>query len=184
MTTNGTITFRNDTWNGAFPNIELFDGTYVSENVFAGDVIATEQRRNLYRVIIGSQGVTLAGRLNELGDQINAANNEIRDRRESMQRHVARGMTVESFVALPEDPDIDAKIAAQEQELQAVRRATDLQQRAGLTAVTVPVFPVAFAELLAKTFENVSADVDRHVAEHVARHQMQAGGETWLTEGP
>src|SRR2546427_1739855 len=47
----------------------------------------------------------------------------------------------------------DAKIAAKEQELQAVQRATQLQQRAGLTAVTLPSFPPAFAELLAKTFK-------------------------------
>jgi hypothetical protein len=53
-------------WSDAVQDIAVFDGTYVSENVFAGDVVDTENRRNLYRVIIGAQGVTLAGRLNGL----------------------------------------------------------------------------------------------------------------------
>jgi wobble nucleotide-excising tRNase len=183
LTTNGNAAFRNGAWNAAFPDVAVFDGTYVTENVFAGDVVDTENRRNLYRVIIGAQGVTLASLLNDLDNRIRAKNNEIRDTRAGLQRHVPTGMTVEAFIALSEDEQIETKIAAKEQELQAVRRVAQLQQRAGLTAVTIPVFPAAFAELLAKTFTEVSADAERHVAEHIARHQMQARGEPWLTEG-
>ena len=62
-------------------------------------------------------------------------------------------------------------------------RTVQLQQRVALTAVTVPVFPAAFAQLLAKTFADVSADAERRVEEHVARHRMKARGETWLAEG-
>jgi hypothetical protein len=70
-----------------------------------------------------------------------------------------------------------------EQELEAARRPAQLQQRAGLTTVTVPVLPAGFAQLLSKTFADISTDAERRVAEHVARHQMQAWGETWLAEG-
>ena len=180
---NGNTTFRKGAWSSAFPDIALFDGVYVSENVFAGDVIDTEHRRNLYRVIIGAPGVTLAGRLNDLAGQIKAKNTEIKDNRTRMQRHVPAGMTVGAFMALPEDAAIDAKIAEKEQELQAVQRAAQLQQRAVLAAVAVPVFPTAFAELLGKTFANVAKDAERRVEEHIARHGMQVHGEAWLTEG-
>ena len=47
LTDNGNVAFRNGVWNAAFPDIAVFDGTYVSENVFAGDVVGTERRRNL-----------------------------------------------------------------------------------------------------------------------------------------
>ena len=180
---NGNTTFCNGAWSVAFPDIALFDGAYVSENVFAGDVIDTEHRRNLYRVIIGALGVTLAGRLNNLAGQIKAKNTEIKDNRTRMQRHVPTGMTVEVFMALPEDAAIDTKIAAKEQELQAVQRASQLQKRAVLAAVAVPVFPTAFAELLRKTFANVAKDAERRVEEHIAGHGMHARGEAWLTEG-
>jgi hypothetical protein len=92
-------------------------------------------------------------------------------------------MTVDAVIALHEDQQIEAKIAAKEQDLQAAQRVAQLQQRAGLVPVTVPVFPAAFAELLAKTFATVSADAERLIGEHIARHAMQASGETWLTEG-
>jgi wobble nucleotide-excising tRNase len=183
LTINGNITFRDGAWNGTTPNIAIFDGTYVSENVFAGDVVATEHRRNLYRVIVGAQGVALAAHVNDLDDQIRMKNVEIRDNRAALQRHVPRNMTVEAFIALPQDPQIDAKISAKEQELQAVQRAAQLQQRTGLTPVRIPVFPAAFAELLAKTFADVSADAARRVGQHIASHTMEAKGEAWITEG-
>src|ERR1700730_15530803 len=45
VTTNGNISFRNGAWSDAFPVIAVCDGTYVSENVFVGDAVDTENRR-------------------------------------------------------------------------------------------------------------------------------------------
>jgi wobble nucleotide-excising tRNase len=183
LTAGGPVGFRNGAWTVAYPDIAVFDGTYVRENVFAGDAVDTEHRRNLYRVIIGAQGVALAATLDGLENQIKAKTAEIRDSRAQMQRHLPQGMTPDAFIALAEDLEIDGKIAAKEQELQATRQAAQLQQKAGLTAITIPVFPAAFAELLAKTFANVAADAEQRVSEHIARHRMQARGEPWITEG-
>src|SRR5208282_3402449 len=179
----GNVTFRNGLWNASYADIAVFDGTYVSENVFLGDVVDTEHRRNLYRIFIGAQGVTLAGRLNELDDQVSGKNSEIREVRTRLQRHMAPGMTAEIFIGLSEDSQIDAKIQAKEQELQAVQRAAQLQQKGGLAAIAVPVFPASFAQLLAKTFASVAVDAERHVAEHITHHQMGGRGQPWLTEG-
>jgi wobble nucleotide-excising tRNase len=183
LTPGGPLRFRDGAWNSAYPNIRVFDGTYVRENVFAGDVVDTEHRRNLYRVIIGAQGVALAASVNILDEQIRTKTNEIRDNRAQIQRLLPQGMTQEDFIALADDPEIDARIAAKERELQAARQAAQLQQKAGLTPLTVPVFPAAFAALLAKTFANVAADAERRVGEHIERHHMQARGETWIAEG-
>jgi wobble nucleotide-excising tRNase len=183
LISNGNIAFRDGAWQAAFPNIAVFDGTYISENLFAGDIIAADQRRNLYRVIVGAQGVTLAGRLNELETQIKTKQAEIRDNRAGLQNHVPAGMTVDAFIALPADADIDVKIAAKEQDLQAAQRSAQLQQRVALTAATAPAFPAAFAELLAKTFAGVAVDAEKRVGEQIERHKMHDGGETWLTEG-
>src|SRR6266436_5619593 len=132
LTATGPIWFRNGAWTAQFADIAVFDGTYVSENVFAGDAVGTEHRRNLYRVIIGAQGVALAARMDTLEEQIRRKNTEIRDNRGLLQRHLAGGMSADAFIALPEDREIDVKIAAKEQELQAAQRSAQLQQRAPL----------------------------------------------------
>lgn len=143
LTAAGTIWFRNGAWTAAFPDIAVFDGAYVSENVYAGDAVDTGHRRSLYRVIIGAQGVALAAPLDALDEQIKNKNGEIRENRAEMQRHMPQGTTAEAFIALPEDAEIDAKIAAKEQELQAARQAAQLQQKSGLSALAVPVVPMS-----------------------------------------
>jgi wobble nucleotide-excising tRNase len=177
------VLFRGGNWSTPFPDIAIFDATYVSENIFAGDIVDTEHRRNLYRVIVGSQGVTLAARVNDLDNEIRNKNTEIREPRNGLQQHIPPGMTVEAFVALAEDVAIDAKIATKEQELQAVQGASQLRQRAILSPIAVPAFPPSFAQVLAKTFGNVSRDAATRVAEHVAQHRMEGRGEAWLTQG-
>ena len=183
LTSSGNIDFRDGAWSAAYPDIAVLDATYVSENVYAGDAVDTEHRRNLYRVIIGAQGVALASCLNDLEGQIRDRNNVIRDNRTQIQRYAAQGMSIEAFITLPEDGEIDAKIATKEQELQAAQQAAQLQQKAALTTLRGPVFPAAFAELLGKTLENVAEDAERRVGEHVARHHMEGRGESWLNEG-
>ena len=183
FTDNVPVSFRNGAWSVPYPDIAVFDGAYVSENVFAGDFVDTGHRRNLYRVIIGAQGVALATRINEIDAQVRTKNDEIRNGRSILQRHIPAGMGVDDFIALPEDDAIDEKIAAKEQELQAARRATQLQQKPDLTDVRVPLFDTRFAQLLAKTLPDIAADAERRVAEHIAAHRMQARGEPWLTEG-
>jgi len=177
------VLFCNGAWSVTSPDIAIFDATYVSENVFAGDVVDTEHRRNLYRVIVGEAGVALASRVNELDNEIRGKNNEIRDCRAGLQQYLPSGMTVEAFVGLAQDLAIDTKIAAKEQELQAAQRAAQLLQREALMPITMPAFPPAFAELLARTFATVSESAESRIAEHVLRHRMANRGESWLTEG-
>ena len=180
---NANHDFRNGAWTAAYPNILVFDGVYVRENIFAGDVVDTEHRRNLYRLIIGAQGVNLAATLDALDAQVRDKTTEIRDNRAQIQRFVPQGMAVDAFIVLGEDTDIDPKVAAKELDLQAARHAAQLQQKIGLAALTTPVFPAALAALLARTFANVAADAESHVRQHVQRHGMRARGEQWIAEG-
>ena len=60
LTSAGNIRFGAAGWSAAMPQILIFDNTFIAENVHAGDVVELEQKRNLYRVIIGQDGVGLA----------------------------------------------------------------------------------------------------------------------------
>lgn len=180
---NRPATFAAGGWNESVPELAVFDSTFVTENVHAGEAVDTDQRRNLYRVIIGGQGVDLARRIEDLDAQIRAKNTEIRDATTAVQRHVPQGMPIEAFVGLPEDPDIDTKIAAKDRELEAVKRSDQIRQRPLLAKITLPEFPAGFADLLGKTLAGVAAEAERLVAEHIAAHEMGERGEPWLSEG-
>ena len=59
---NRPATFEDGAWNTTLPQLAVFDNTFITENVHAGETVDTAQRHNLYRVIIGSQGVGLVRR--------------------------------------------------------------------------------------------------------------------------
>jgi len=127
----GNVTFRNGAWSVAVPEVLVFDGTFIAENVHAGDVVDLEQRRNLYRVIVGKEGVGLAIEEERLAGESRAASTEIKTVEKAIQSHVPVGMKLDDFANLPADAEIDAKIAAQSKTIEAVRASATLKARAG-----------------------------------------------------
>lgn len=142
-----------------------------------------EHRRNLYGVIVGKQARDLALKIDELDAASRAKSAEIREKAAAVQMLVPRGSTIETFLRLPEDLDIDAKIAAQERELEAVRQADQIRNRAGLAELLLPAFPEGFDALLSKTLEGVAEDAERRVVDQIRAHAMHDRGRTWLSEG-
>lgn len=177
-----TLTFSEGTWTSTIPNLTIFDSTFISENVYSGDAVELDHKRKLYGVIVGKQGADMAREIDALDTASREKSAEIREKRAAVQA-VAHGMTPEAFLALPADPAIDEKIAAQERELAAVRQAEQIKTRAGLAPLTLPALPPAVAALLAKTIEGVAEDAERLVATQIEAHAMHDRGEAWLSEG-
>ena len=68
LSDDSTLIFSDGAWNTTLPDIAIFDSTFVSENVFSGDSVGIGHKRNLYRVIVGRDGVTLAKTIESLDD--------------------------------------------------------------------------------------------------------------------
>ena len=177
------VTFSKGAWSATVPELAIFDSTFVSENVYSGDTVDLHHKRNLYRVIVGKQGVDLARQIEDLDAESRAKSTEIRERLAAVQVLVPQGLAVEVFLALKEDPAIDAKIAKKEKELQAVREADQIKNRDALSALALLAFPTGFETLLGKTIEGIAADAERRVAGQIEAHAMHDRGEAWLSEG-
>lgn len=183
--TTNTI-FNNGAWSSTLPDISIFDSTFVSENVFAGDTVHLEHRRSLYSVIVGAQGVVLAQQIEALDGHSRAKSTEIREKLTAVQTHipVGAGLTVDAFSGLQQDPDIDAKIAAKERELDAVKQAAQIRIRAALTELTMLAFEQDDLEtLLDKTVEGIAVEAQQLINKQVIEHAMFGHGYEWLLEG-
>lgn len=179
----GTAVFQDRTWTMKIPNIEIFDSHFVSENVYSGDVVSLEHRRNLYRVIVGKEGVVLARKIDELDNSIRAQSAVIREKSNATQFFIPKGMTLEAFLELPVNPQIDVRIEEKGKEVEAVRQAEQLKSRLGLTQLVLPSLPERLALVLGKTVEGVAVDAANLVAEQVRNHGMHNAGEEWLSSG-
>ena len=87
--TSGQVIFQNGAWSSASSdiNLRIFDAHYIAENVYSGDAISVDQRRNLCRVILGRLGVTLANRYDEIDKEIGELNVTIRAARGIITSH-------------------------------------------------------------------------------------------------
>src|SRR5260370_23580753 len=101
----GSIRFDGAAWTTTRPAIAIFDGVFVSENVHSGDVVDIEQKRNLYRVIVGDKGVKLAELDSDLATRSRAMTGEISAAANAVQTHCPAGLKIEAFVALPAADD-------------------------------------------------------------------------------
>lgn len=180
----GNAIFRNGQWNQQVPDIAIFDSTFVAENVFSGDCVEIDHRRNLYNVIIGKAGVDLAHEVSAIDAAIKVKNGEIKDKKSFLESRIPDGvMDAKYFITLAKDDDIDSKVADQERDLQAVKQSARLQRGPELEQMNIPAFPDEFLPILAKTIEGVEADAERQITTHIEAHSMQERGKTWLSEG-
>lgn len=179
----GLARFDSGQWSTTHPNIAIFDGVFVAQNVHAGEVVDVDQRRNLYRVIIGAEGVALAEEEGRLAAESRTKTVEITSAGRDVSQHCPPGMTAADFIALPADPDIDRHIVEQEAVVRSCTEATAVGARPELATIPFPAVPIAFADVLGTSLDDMGADAERLIAEHLARHGMSSEDYGWLAAG-
>jgi wobble nucleotide-excising tRNase len=123
----GNRRLQNGSWSATAPKISIFDGVFVAANVHSGDVVDVAHRRNLYRVIVGAEGVGLAEQEQALAEEARAKQAELTAAERAVQALVPSGIALGNFLDLPADPGIDAKIDAQRQTLNALKQAETIR---------------------------------------------------------
>ena len=179
----GQMCFTGESWSTTYPSIMIFDDTFVAENVHSGQMVEIDHRRNLYRVIIGEQGVRLAEKEATLAQQSRKKTSEITTTAKAIQSHIPAGMKFDTFIALPPNPDIDAQITEQQRSVEAARQAQQINDRPPLSEITVPTLPDDFLSLLSRTIDDIARDAETHLAEHLAAHGMETDGGNWIAKG-
>lgn len=174
--------FASGGWSGLNANLAIYDGIFIAENVHSGDFVDTDQRRNLYRVIVGDAGVSLANEENRLATEARAKTGEISAALRTVQSHAPSGMRVDAFMAMPSIADIDGEIARQEARLTTIREAAAIGARAALAPLTPPSVPESLTSLLTTTPDGISRDAEQRVTTHLAAHGM-ADGAGWVLRG-
>jgi wobble nucleotide-excising tRNase len=177
----GAALFKGGAWSKQNDRLRIFDAQYIAENVYFGDEVGTDQRRNLCRVIIGKPGVDLASAYHDVDGEITAKNTEIRDVRQSLTTHLAASQ-IDQFIALEKDINVDAAIDAKSREVEGLKEIDTLRTRATFQMLDAIPIPTRLEEILGKTLEDVSRDAEAKIKKHLAAHGMTEQ-ENWLSTG-
>jgi wobble nucleotide-excising tRNase len=183
LTPAGVVKFDGESWSERIEQIAIFDGVFIADNVHSGEVVDIGHKRNLYRVIVGEDGVRLADEDARLAAESRAKTGEITAAAKALQAHIPAGMTILDFIGLPADDEIDARIEDQFRQVAAAREAEQIQNRPTLVEFDLPALTADFAAVLATTVDGVAEDAELHLADHLQRHCFAEDGTAWLATG-
>jgi wobble nucleotide-excising tRNase len=179
--------FKTSAWNTPYPNILVFDPAFVSDNVYSGESVELGHKRNLYRVIVGAAGVTLARKVEDFTAKISAANTDIHSKGDTLSRFRPEGVTLDGFLQWQTVADIDAQIAAKRLEVAgketAFAKAAEIRAKGMFTKITLPGLPADFTTTLGATLAGIESGAEAKVRQHMQQHAMGSEGEPWLVQG-
>jgi wobble nucleotide-excising tRNase len=177
----GNALFNKGTWNSPQSRLCIFDAQYVADNIYMGDEIGADQRRNLCHVILGKDGVALANDYHRFDAEITAKNSAIRDAKRLLTTHVP-ATRLDDFLQLKEDPEIEKQIDAKRKEVEGLKDIDNLRSQSLVEKIEFPPLPTRLVDILGRTLEDVSRDAEAAVRAHLKVHGM-VGNEIWLSTG-
>lgn len=179
------ISFASDKWSSIYPNIAIFDSTFIHDNVYAGDYVDLEHKKNLYRLIVGSQGVKLTEQIVKLDENIRKTSSDINAKKVNIS--LPDGIKFEDYLALAPIVDIDNKIKQKKTEIEklkyTIEKTSEIKVKNLLSKIELPSFPNQCLEIFKKNVENAMDDAEVLVKEQITIHNMGVNGETWLSQG-
>jgi len=179
----GQIKFNKSGWDKNLKNIEIFDSTYISENVHSGNYVDIEHKRNLHLWAIGEEGVKLANRIAEIDNETRDITTKIREVEFKLKTLIKGGISIADFILLKADPEINQKVKEQEIILESSRNIESIKSQALLEPIKTFELPVEqLKNLLSKSYKEITEEITLKIKAHIAE-RMDEKGESWIEKG-
>ena len=163
--------------------MEIFDPTFIDENVYTGSSVEHNHKKNLYQFAIGKESVSFATRIDELDKDIRDLNPDINLKGKDIEKCIIGTMNLYDFLSLKPVDDIDKKIADNEKEIAILNKGKEIVAKSLLSAIDLPNLHFQDIErMLYKQLENISSEADVKVKQHISQF-MDNKGEIWISQG-
>ncbi len=178
--------YSNGTWENMFPNISIFDSDFIHKNVYTGDMVDHQHKKNLFQVIVGEKGVEHNKTINALNKQARDINADIKLKTKEVEKYIPENLSIEVFISLVEIEDIDDKITILDSELEKIqtqiKESKSIITKKEFSQLTLPILPETFSNILNKSLEAIDESAGEKVNEHIA-NCMLTPNELWLSQG-
>jgi len=186
LTADGIAKYEDGSWDDTTEDnypIEIFDDTFVHENVFAGDLVEHRQKTNLFQFMIGEKGVMLANREQEINKELSDVKKKLSETKLQIKHRLSSSLGVDTFVHLNDVSAIDEQIGRQQQTLNRLKKTKTIDEKEQLNKIEIPVLPIdVLKELLELSLEDVSSEAEEKVQAHLEKN-LDGKGEAWIEQG-
>ncbi|WP_157730541.1 AAA family ATPase [Variovorax sp. HW608] len=183
LPTGGTnVTFDGGVWDAAMPSLMVFDQAFIERNVYAGGEVQADHHQSLLDFALGTAAVAKKKEVDDAHEAMTAAT-KARSVAEGKLQGYRGAMSVTAFLALPEEPQAEEKIADYETRIANANSATTLSQRAALKLLTLPKVEFNdFEAVLKSSFKQMHENAGALVKAHVQSHGG-SDSERWIGDG-
>lgn len=176
------VNFVNGAWSEKRPEVLVFDAEFIGRNVHSGGAVSTDHRKNLLEFALGEAAVAARTAVDTATTASKVASDLVVSVMGQLSGHHP-GMLLPQFKQLPDEPDIDIKVAELNKRILAASNVAAIKVQQIPTVTTEPSFNLdgLFAGL-ALSLKNVHADAEQIVKQHVIKLGGK-GAEGWLSQG-
>ena len=175
--------FNGSAWDSTVAQIEIFDTTFISENVYSGDVIEPEHRRCLHKFVLGAQNVALAESVDKLDAAIRERNAGIAELEVPISAKLGGMLTIDEFLGRTPDAMIDEEIAVQEARFRVAEQSSQIASAEAFVTAVLPQAAIAEAqEVFAASLDSFTEEAEARVQHHIAA-RLNPEGKRWLEAG-
>ena len=178
-----TIRFQNGKWKPSTAPIEVFDSSFIAENLHAGEQASLTQDRSLFTVILGREGVKLVRQQKFFNEAANRARTRLQDATKALEDDVPAGMPHEEFFALTPAADLDAQVEEAEKQLKSVQQSDRIAKLTPIEPLSVPALPKDLQGLLSRSVPDIDADARARLAAHFSKFRLGRDGRNFIRFG-
>ena len=178
--------FKENKWDSTLENIEIFDIFFVNENIYSGFEVSSDHKKSLHKFVVGAEGVKLAEGINTIKTRIEEENKKLREIELEINPYLKNVYSLEDFVNLKEDLEIDKKIAEKKKEIETAKAYEEIKNKDLLKRVNLFQLPIDLTDLktiLQKSITTISYEYLQKVEIRKKELGMEGESENWLEKG-
>lgn len=169
-------------WKGGVPKIAVFNDGFIEANVYSGLEVGATHRQGLHSVAVGAEGIRKAQSYTQAGADVTAARRSKDDIAKAIQNRIGNEFKAEDFVDWKPCPDIDARIAKNQEALKVALNADQIRLRSQLMPLPIPRPDLeTVRSTLSSNIDDMVSDVSREVNAHLSK--LWDGAQSWVYEG-
>lgn len=176
------IALKGDKWSNTYPNIEIFDVKFVNDNVYTGYYVDVEHKRNLYRFIVGEEGITLSSAIDKLAEDIRSINIVINDKKSDIEVALNSDYDVDEFAQILVPDDIIDQVEKAQKKVAALEQVSQVRSKDRLSHLTLPNFSeTSFQTVLDQNLQDLESTALQLVEDHL--QVIGKTAEDWIHQG-
>lgn len=175
--------FHNGCWVNSTRHIDVFNGEFISNNVYTGETVDIIYDRNLFTIILGKDGVRLARQQEFFVGAAKRAATRLKDYEKALIEDIPNDLTHDEFFAFIPNQELDESIKDAERVLAGIAQFDRLAKLETLEELSVPVIDPRISEILGRTVAEIEASARDHLASHFRKFDLTKRGEEWLKFG-